>query len=238
MNGIGIMKDHIPRLKPTNQPLPPSLRPLDMETPRIIRQLAKLPHIDIERAHAFRFRQRGRATCKIVLDLTAQARGVRQIDEAAAIERDIPNGDPGSQEVRAAVAEEEFVVVDSCAQAVRDVVPEHGAAEEDLAVPGHEIADHGAEVRVVEEAEVVWQDVRGDELFDVVFGGWEVACADAGVVGWIGGGVEDAVDGLGAGLQDAGGGVVLEVFLAHVQDVVAGDEVLDEEVAIFVQSLL
>lgn len=238
MNRIRIMKDHIPRLKPTNQPLPPSLRPLNMETARIIGQLAKLSHIDIKRAHALEFRQRGRPTGEIVLDLAAQARGVGEIDEPPTIKRNVADGDPGRQEIRPAVAEEEFVVVDPRAEAVRDVVPQHGAAEEDLAVPGHEVADHGAQVRVVEEAEVVWEDVRGDELLDVVLGGWEVACADAGVVGWVGGGVEDAVDGLGAGFQDAGGGVVLEVFLAHVQDVFARDEVLDEEVTIFVQSLL
>ena len=58
------------------------------------------------------------------------------------------------------------------------------------------------------------------------------------MVGRVGGGVEDTVDGIGAWFQDACGGVVLKVLLAYVQDVVAGDEVLDEEVAIFVQSLL
>lgn len=89
-----------------------------------------------------------------------------------------------------------------------------------------------------EEVEVGGQHVRGDQLLDVAGGGGEVAGAEAGVVGWVAGGVEDAVDGGGAGFQDAGGEVVLEVFLAHVEDVVAWDEVLDEEVAIFVQSLL
>lgn len=129
MNRVRIMKHDIPGLKPTNQPLPLPLRPLHMETARIIGQLPELPHIRIERADPLRFRQRIRPAREILLDRAAQACGIGEIDEPAAGGRDIADGDPGGEEVGGPVAEEELVVVDPRAQAVRDVVPEQGAPE-------------------------------------------------------------------------------------------------------------
>lgn len=56
--------------------------------------------------------------------------------------------------------------------------------------------------------------------------------ADSREHGWGFGGVEDACYGGGGGCEEAGGGEEGEVFFAHGEDIVAGEEVLDPEVAV------
>jgi hypothetical protein len=58
------------------------------------------------------------------------------------------------------------------------------------------------------------------------------AGADAGVLVGGFGGVEDALDWVGAFLEDAGWGQEGEVLSAGFEDVVAGEEMLEEEVAV------
>lgn len=49
---------------------------------------------------------------------------------------------PCSEEKRASVSEEQLVVVDARADAAGRVMAQHGASEEDLLLPVHDIAHH------------------------------------------------------------------------------------------------
>ena len=193
MNRIRIMKDDIPSFKIRHQPLPMSLCFIHMKAPRIIRQLAVFTHIDIERADSFLLRERRRTSSEVILDAATQSCWVGEIDQAAAIQGDIPNGDPCRQEICTPVAQEQFVVVDAGAKSIGDIVTDHRALEKDLLVPVHQFTYHLPQGRMFKKVEVVGEDVGRDHFLDVPLPGREEPRANAGVIAGVFGGIEDAI---------------------------------------------
>jgi len=81
------------------------------------------------------------------------------------------------------------------------------------------------------ESLILLRDVRiGQDLEFALAGG--VAAADAAVQGYVLSLVVEAEDGVGVGLEEAGGGELGEEVGAHCEDIGAGNEVFQPDVAL------
>ena len=78
------------------------------------------------------------------------------------------------------------------AQTARVVMPQQCPFQQHLPLPPHQRADLLPQRRVLEELHVGGLVVRVDQLLDLSVAVREATGADAKVVGWVGGRVEDA----------------------------------------------
>lgn len=128
-------------------------------------QMPALAHMLVERIDSL---LRAHILCllplqELLLAGFANRAAVLQIHEAAARGAAVANGHPGGGEDRVAGAQEELVVVDPRAEALRHVVAQEAAAEHHFFVPAGQGADERAERGVGEEGAVGRVRVNGVE---------------------------------------------------------------------------
>lgn len=165
-----------------------------------------------------------------------------EVDQPPTIDFDIPHRHPSRDARRLPIPQKDLIIVHTNGFRAGSIIPQQRSAEIQRVLapagePRHKLDQSGMVTEFLRiPVLVVRLDGEIHKLRGLLAPRPAVfayrAGADAGVLVGRLGGVEDALDGVGAFFEDAGWGEEGEVLSAGFEDILAGEKVLEEEVAV------